>query len=50
MLLIAPAALALAFLSGEKQQYLSDPLYPSDLLFARQIKGTPAGHGECPSR
>ncbi|WP_395517104.1 LTA synthase family protein [Pseudorhizobium flavum] len=38
MLLIAPAALALAFLSGEKQQYLSDPLYPSDLLFARQIK------------
>ena len=38
LLVIAPVALILAFISGEKQQYLSDPLYPSDLLFARQIK------------
>nr|CAD6414124.1 LTA synthase family protein [Rhizobium sp. Q54] len=38
LLLIAPLTLLLAFISGEKQKYLSDPLYPSDLLFARQIK------------
>jgi phosphoglycerol transferase MdoB-like AlkP superfamily enzyme len=37
MLLLVPAALVLAFISREKQRYLSDPLYPSDLLFARQI-------------
>ena len=37
MILLVPAGLVLAFVSREKQRYLSDPLYPSDLLFARQI-------------
>ncbi|HEV7433306.1 MAG TPA: LTA synthase family protein [Pseudorhizobium sp.] len=37
IVLLVPAVLLLAFISYEKQQYLSDPLYPSDLLFARQI-------------
>ncbi|MDL2405639.1 LTA synthase family protein [Rhizobium calliandrae] len=37
ILVIAPLALIPAFISSEKQHYLSDPLYPSDLLFARQI-------------
>lgn len=36
-LILIPAALLLAFLSMQKQQYLSDPLYPSDMLFGRQI-------------
>jgi phosphoglycerol transferase MdoB-like AlkP superfamily enzyme len=35
--LIVPLALLPAFFSGQKQLYLSDPLYPSDLLFGRQI-------------
>jgi phosphoglycerol transferase MdoB-like AlkP superfamily enzyme len=35
--LIVPLALLPAFFSGQKQHYLSDPLYPSDLLFGRQI-------------
>lgn len=34
---LIPAALLLSFLSMQKQQYLSDPLYPSDMLFGRQI-------------
>lgn len=38
LLILAPAAILLAFISRQKQLYLSDPLYPSDLLFARQIK------------
>lgn len=36
-LLLFPAALLLAFFSNQKQLYLSDPLYPSDMLFGRQI-------------
>src|SRR5690606_16255263 len=32
-----PALLIPAFISSQKQFYLSDPLYPSDLLFGRQI-------------
>lgn len=36
-LLIAPLALLPAFFSGQKQLFLSDPLFPSDLLFGRQI-------------
>lgn len=32
-----PALLVPAFISSQKQFYLSDPLYPSDLLFGRQI-------------
>jgi len=37
MVLLLPVALVLGSISREKQRYLSDPLYPSDLLFARQI-------------
>ncbi|OCW57972.1 LTA synthase family protein [Hoeflea olei] len=36
-LLVMAVALMLAFLSMQKHQYLSDPLYPSDILFGRQI-------------
>ena len=36
-LVIVPLAILPAFLSMQKQQYLSDPLYPSDMLFGRQI-------------
>ena len=36
-LLIGPLALLPAFFSGQKQLFLSDPLFPSDLLFGRQI-------------
>ena len=36
-LIVVPLALLPAFLSGQKQLFLSDPLYPSDLLFGRQI-------------
>lgn len=36
-LLVAPLVIIPALISSEKQHYLSDPLYPSDLLFARQI-------------
>lgn len=36
-LVIVPLALLPAFFSGQKQLFLSDPLYPSDLLFGRQI-------------
>lgn len=37
VLILFPAALLLAFFSNQKQLYLSDPLYPSDMLFGRQI-------------
>ena len=37
LVVLVPPALLLAFLSSQKQLYLSDPLYPSDLLFGRQI-------------
>ncbi|NTI61798.1 LTA synthase family protein [Agrobacterium rhizogenes] len=37
ILVVAPLVLIPAFLSSQKQHYLSDPLYPSDFLFARQI-------------
>jgi phosphoglycerol transferase MdoB-like AlkP superfamily enzyme len=36
-LIVAPLLLLPAFISSQKQNYLSDPLYPSDFLFARQI-------------
>lgn len=36
-LILVPLAILPAFLSLQKQQYLSDPLYPSDMLFGRQI-------------
>ncbi|WP_245500641.1 LTA synthase family protein [Rhizobium sp. BK251] len=36
-LIAVPAVIIPAFVSSEKQHYLSDPLYPSDFLFARQI-------------
>lgn len=36
-LIIVPLALIPAFISAQKQLFLSDPLYPSDLLFGRQI-------------
>lgn len=37
LLIVAPLLLVPAFISSQKQNYLSDPLYPSDFLFARQI-------------
>ncbi|SCX28292.1 LTA synthase family protein [Agrobacterium rosae] len=37
ILIAAPLLLVPAFMSHQKQLYLSDPLYPSDLLFGRQI-------------
>lgn len=37
VLIVAPLLLVPAFISSQKQNYLSDPLYPSDFLFARQI-------------
>ena len=36
-LIVLPAVLVPAFVSNQKQHYLSDPLYPSDMLFGRQI-------------
>ena len=36
-LLVVPIVIVPAFVSSQKQHYLSDPLYPSDVLFARQI-------------
>lgn len=36
-ILIAPLALVPAFISRQKQVFLSDPLYPTDFLFGRQI-------------
>ncbi len=37
VLVVAPLVVIPALVSNEKQHYLSDPLYPSDILFARQI-------------
>jgi phosphoglycerol transferase MdoB-like AlkP superfamily enzyme len=37
IILIAPLALIPAFVSRQKQIFLSDPLYPTDFLFGRQI-------------
>ncbi|QFY60173.1 LTA synthase family protein [Rhizobium grahamii] len=37
VLIIVPLVLIPAFVSNQKQHYLSDPLYPSDVLFGRQI-------------
>jgi phosphoglycerol transferase MdoB-like AlkP superfamily enzyme len=37
LLLVAPLVLVLAFLGHQKSLYLGDPLYPTDILFARQI-------------
>lgn len=37
LLVAGPVLLITAFMSHQKQLYLSDPLYPSDLLFGRQI-------------
>lgn len=36
-LIAGPLLLLPAFFSGQKQLFLSDPLFPSDLLFGRQI-------------
>lgn len=36
-LLVVPLVITTAFISNQKQHYLSDPLYPSDMLFGRQI-------------
>ena len=37
ILMVAPLLIVPAFISNQKQNFLSDPLYPSDFLFARQI-------------
>lgn len=37
LLVAIPLLILPAFISSQKQLYLSDPLYPSDLLFGRQI-------------
>jgi phosphoglycerol transferase MdoB-like AlkP superfamily enzyme len=37
LLVVAPAVLLLAFVGHQKSQYLGDPLYPTDFLYARQI-------------
>jgi phosphoglycerol transferase MdoB-like AlkP superfamily enzyme len=37
LLIALPLLVIPAFISSQKQLYLSDPLYPSDLLFGRQI-------------
>jgi phosphoglycerol transferase MdoB-like AlkP superfamily enzyme len=37
VLLIAPVMLGLAWFSQQKGMYLGDPLYPSDLLYTRQV-------------
>lgn len=37
LLIAVPLLIVPAFISSQKQLYLSDPLYPSDLLFGRQI-------------
>ncbi|ASY63193.1 Cyclic beta-1,2-glucan modification transmembrane protein [Sinorhizobium sojae CCBAU 05684] len=36
-LVVAPLAVLPAFISQQKQVFLSDPLYPTDFLFGRQI-------------
>ena len=37
LLILAPLVLIPAWISSEKGVYLSDPLYPTDFLYARQI-------------
>ncbi|MEP9371120.1 LTA synthase family protein [Mesorhizobium sp. KR1-2] len=37
LLLVAPLVLLLAFIGHQKSLYLGDPLYPADILYARQI-------------
>jgi phosphoglycerol transferase MdoB-like AlkP superfamily enzyme len=37
VLVLAPVAILLACISEQKQIFLTDPLYPTDLLFGRQI-------------
>ena len=37
LLIATPVLLLPAFISGQKRLYLSDPLYPTDLTFGRQI-------------
>ena len=37
LLFLVPALAGLAYLSGEKLKYLSEPLYPWDFLFGRQL-------------
>ena len=37
LLVLVPLTLIPAFVSNQKQLFLSDPLYPTDFLFARQI-------------
>ncbi|MDS7597149.1 LTA synthase family protein [Agrobacterium tumefaciens] len=37
LVIVAPTLLLIGLISAQKQTYLSDPLYPSDLLFGRQI-------------
>ena len=37
VLIAAPLLILPAFISGQKRLYLSDPLYPTDLMFGRQI-------------
>lgn len=37
LIAVAPLCLLTGLISAQKQTYLSDPLYPSDLLFGRQI-------------
>lgn len=37
LIVVAPLCALVGLISAQKQTYLSDPLYPSDLLFGRQI-------------
>jgi len=37
LMVMAPLTLALAFIGHQKSNYLGDPLYPTDFLYARQI-------------
>ncbi|MGN6768567.1 MAG: LTA synthase family protein [Rhizobiaceae bacterium] len=37
LFIVGPIVLAMAFVSHEKTRYLGDPLYPVDILYARQI-------------
>jgi phosphoglycerol transferase MdoB-like AlkP superfamily enzyme len=37
LLVVAPIAVALAWTGQQKNQYLGDPLYPADFLYAHQI-------------
>jgi len=37
LMIVAPLTVALAFIGHQKSNYLGDPLYPTDFLYARQI-------------